>query len=660
MKSPLSIELEVVTVRALIDHMATRRGDETFLVSPDTTRRLTFGELQQRSIDLARRLRGMGLSLGDKVACLLDNGLFTAELFLGSMYGGFVPVPLNVGAGPSQLEYTLRHCDARVAFTSDDYQELLHRAAGPAHQHFSMIPTHADHGPDWTGKQSPSGELPAVDPEDDALLVYTSGSTGQPKGVIVSHRSVIAGGWNTVHAHQLSPRDRSLCVLPLYHMNAQIVTLMSTLLSGGSVIMPRRFDAHSFWKLAAQYRCSWFALVPTIISQLLHWTDPVDGCEGAGLEQVRFARSSSAPLAPSQHEAFERKFKLLLIEAMGSTEAGGAILSNPLPPGERKVGSPGIPYGFDVKVVDAVGQELPRGQAGEIILRGPSAMRGYYKDPGATAAVIGPDGWLRTGDLGYQDEDGYFWIVGRVKELILKGGENIAPREIDEVLARHPAIVEAAALGVPDPYLGEEIVAYVVLKPGESCTAPELIDFCTRELGHFKAPSKIYFAEELPKGPSGKVQRLRLAERTEKDALAMVLSVCANRPVGAPETPMPQGASAAPRTPVEEILAEIWAEVLGLEQVSPHDSFFALGGHSLLAARVASRIRDVFQIELSLGALFEAPTVSGLALVVAQALAAEAGPEEMARLWGELEGLSKPEGGGQSADAGPQIGGQKR
>ncbi len=227
---------------------------------------------------------------------------------------------------------------------------------------------------------------------------------------------------------------------------------------------------------------------------------------GEALKQVRFMRSSSAPLAPSLHRAFEEKFKLLLIEAMGSTECCGNIFSNPLPPGKDKIGTPGLPFGFEAKVVGPEGTEVARGEPGEIVLRGPSVMNGYYKGPQETAAVLGPDGWLRTGDLACIDEDGYFFVVGRAKELIIKGGMNIAPRQIDEALEAHPGVLEAAAVGVPDHYFGEDVVAFAVARPGACLTEQDLLDCCESRLGRFKTPSRIHIVSELPKGPSGKVQ----------------------------------------------------------------------------------------------------------------------------------------------------------
>ena len=300
-------------------------------------------------------------------------------------------------------------------------------------------------------------------------------------------------------------------MLPLYHINAECVTLIPTLLCGGSVVVAHRFVVSKFWDWIDTFHVTWSALVPTIISELVDWDDPQKDCRQAAFERIRFFRSSSAPLSPSLHRQFLDKFNLPLLQAMGSTE-GGNVFSNPVPPGKNKIGSPGLPWGFEARIVDRDGAEVPSGESGEVLLRGSALMRAYYKDPEGTAAVVDADGWLHTGDLARRDEDGYFFIVGRSKELIIKGGVNIAPRQIDEVLESHPALLEAAAVGVPDRYFGEDAVAFVVLRPGIAIDEKELLAFCESRLGHFKTPSRIHFLKELPKGPSGKVQRLRLLD----------------------------------------------------------------------------------------------------------------------------------------------------
>lgn len=607
-------EGEVATVQALIDRMAEASPKHVYLVSPETRREWDCLELQRQSNILGANLSGLGLVPGDKVAFMMDNGLFTAGLFLGAMYGGFVPVPLNVRAGRSQLAYVLGHSDAKVVFASDAYASSIEAARAEVGRQLIVVRADEDRPPwpDETGCVARG--LTEVLPDQDALLMYTSGSTGHPKGAILSHRQVLAGAWNAAIPHELSPADRSLCVLPLYHLNAAAVTLLPTLLTGGSVVIPHHFVVRHFWDWIAEHRCTWSALVPTIIAQLLEWGDPRAEGKGEALDRIRFMRSSSAPLAPSLHRAFEEKFGIPLLEAMGSTESGGNVFTNPLPPGKDKIGTPGRPFGFEARILGPDGTEMPPGESGEISLRGPSIMRGYYKNPEETAAVLDADGWLRTGDLAYVDEDGYFFIVGRAKELIIKGGMNIAPRQIDEGLLTHPAVLDAAALGVPDHHFGEEIVAFVIPKPGAAVDEQQLLDHCQGLLGSFKTPSRIFLVPELPKGPSGKVQRLRLGECFQEILSAYPLPAAPN---AGPAVAGPDGLSASAPTPVEEIIAEAWAELLKVPRVDAHDNFFGLGGHSLLAIEILCRLRKQFAVSLSLNDFFTRPTVAEQAALVA-------------------------------------------
>jgi acyl-CoA synthetase (AMP-forming)/AMP-acid ligase II len=281
--------------------------------------------------------------------------------------------------------------------------------------------------------------------------------------------------------------------------------------SGGSIVMPHRFSVSQWWPLVARHWPTWLNMVPTIIAYLLNGPDLTPD-QAAACRNVRFGRSASAPLPPEQHRAFEERFGFSVVEAMGLTECASVAFTNPLEKSARKYGSPGRPLGVEARVVDRAGQPVDSGARGEIELRGPNVMLGYFKSPEATASALRSEGWLKTGDIGYRDADGFFYITGRLKELIIKGGENIAPREIDEALLAHPAVLEAAAVGVPDPAYGQEILACVVVKPGATCTEEELRAHCLRTLGRYKSPRYLKLVAQLPKGPSGKVQRLKLTE----------------------------------------------------------------------------------------------------------------------------------------------------
>ena len=615
------LSVELTTIRELIDRMAEVRPEAHFLMCPETDRAVTFLCLKERSEVLFTQLQRWGLERGDKVAFLMDNSLFTAQLFLGVMYGGLVSVPLNVRAGASQLSYMVEHCDAKVVFVDEEHAALMTEVMTQVRRPVRVIPCDADGLATMNDTTLPRTGTAVPSPEDVALLMYTSGSTGHPKAAVHTHRTILAGGRNSVAAHQLTAADRSLLVLPLYHINAECVTLIPTLLSGGSVVVPRRFSISHFWDWLDSYECTWSAIVPTIVSQLLDWRDPSADQRGPAFQRIRFLRSSSAPLAPSLHREFLAKFPLLLIQAMGSSE-GGNIFSNPLPPGENKIGSPGLPWGFQVKIVDRNGVDLPAGEPGEMLIRGEALTSAYYKEPEATAAAFDAEGWLHTGDLAYRDADGYFFVVGRSKELIIKGGVNIAPRQIDDVLESHPAVLEAAAVGVPDRHLGEDVVAFVVLRAGVECDERGLLSFCESHLGHFKTPTRIHFAEDLPKGPSGKVQRLRLVEQAAKpDATELVTAP----PGFALARGSDQNSEAvAPTLPdsIESAIANVWAHLLKVPHVGVDDNFFALGGDSLLAIQCISRLRDKNAIRLTLTDFFENGTVAEQATLIRERHAA--------------------------------------
>ena len=499
------------TIRNFVDKRAREHPEKIYTVAPEPGFSLSYLQLKQDSIRLGRHLLKLGLKRGDKISFMLGNGYQTVKIFLGTMYSGIVIAPLNLMSQPSQLEYVLSHSDTKLVFFSQEHKERLTAAVNKVDRDIKLIEIDIDSKSIFPEDNDLSDiSLPDVTEEDDAVLLYTSGTTGLPKGVILSHKNVVAGGQYTAMAHELTPEDRALCSLPLYHINGEIVTAVTPLASGGSVVMPHKFRTSDFWELISEYGCTWFSVVPTIISYLTSGTE-IEG-KNLKLDQLRFGRSASSALPPSVHKEFEEKFKISIVETMGLTETAAPVFSNPMDPSKRKYGSPGQAVGNEAKIIDTDGKEVPRGIQGEIMIRGDNVMKGYYKAPDKTTEALEPDGWLHTDDLGHMDEDGFVFVTGRIKELIIKGGENIAPKEIDEVLYKHPAVLDAAAVGIPDDVYGEEIMACVTLKPGRKVSEQELQNHCLEELGKFKTPKVIRFMDELPKGPSGKLQRLKLPE----------------------------------------------------------------------------------------------------------------------------------------------------
>lgn len=507
----------MTTIRELIDQAVESHPDKLFLIAPEADAHLTYAQLQVLSRNVAQHLHAMGIAKGEKVAFLLPNGYWSTVLLLAVVYSGRVIVPLNAVSGESALAYVIEHSDTQAIFVEDQLKAKFATVLAEVSNGITLIDTDVDQGIQWPAVQTTEYLLPELNENDDAVLMYTSGTTGRPKGVLLSHRNCIAGGDNTRVAHQLGANDRALCVLPLYHINAQMVTVMAPLVSGGSVVMPHKFSTSEFWHLIAKYACTWFSVVPTIIAYLLERAEREGFDRGAigDMSCLRFGRSASAPLAPEMHKAFEQFFGVPVVETMGLTETAAQILSNPMPPAKPKYGSPGIAYGNEAKIIDENGNQCAAGIAGELMIRGANVTKGYYKNPQATATAIEADGWLHTGDVAIQDAEGFFFITGRIKELIIKGGENIAPREIDEVLYEHPAVLEAAGFGIPDTRYGQEVMACVALKPGANCSEVELAELLESKLGAYKKPKRIFFMADLPKGPSGKIQRLKLPDMVE-------------------------------------------------------------------------------------------------------------------------------------------------
>ena len=495
------------SIQLLIDRRAEETPDEVFLIGPDQGRSVTYLQLQKSCLAMGGVLQEHGIGVGDTVAYAMRNGCDAAQVILGLMYHGCLATAVNLVSGANTISYVFSHSGARLVFCQDDTLSLLQEACDPG-----AMPVMVNMDRQSFDAFELFDKAEPVASDADGLLMYTSGTTGVPKGVVLTHRNLIAGGENAQLAHQLTAQDRGLCVLPLYHINGLCVTLMGALVSGGSLIMPGRFSVKVFWDQLADHGGTWFSVVPTQISYLLH---EAENATPQRLASLRFGRSASAPLSPDVQRAFEDKFNVPIIETMGLTETAAQILSNPID-GVRKIGSPGIAYGNEVIIADERQNELPRGEEGEVCVRGPNVMRLYRANEEATAQTITPAGWLRTGDLGRMDEDGYVFITGRLKELIIKGGENIAPREVDEALYSHPDVVEAAAFARPCPRYGQRVEAGVMLAEGSGVTQQQLIELCHERLGPFKSPDVIYFYPELPKGPSGKIQRLKLAELAEQ------------------------------------------------------------------------------------------------------------------------------------------------
>ena len=451
---------------------------------------------------LSGQLRNAGLKPGDSVAIVLPNSLYFLVIFLALTRARLVAAPLNQADKPDELRFFIKDAQAH-AVVAEGANVAVREAA--ARLGLPIWQPRVDSRGVVELPELPKASRSTIDPrdvDDIALFAYTSGTTGRPNCVPLTHANVVWSARNIATHYALTPAERSLVVLPLFHGHGLIGATLSTLASGGSVIVPPRFSASEFWRLFREHRATWYSAVPTIHQVLLARADS-DGAPHSG---PRFIRSCSATLAPTILTKLENRFGAPVLEAYGMTEAAHQVASNPLPPLPQKPGSVGV--GTGISIIDKTGRHLAANTAGEVVVRGPNVMRGYRNNPEANAESF-IDGWFRTGDIGVIDNDGYLALTGRIKELINRGGEKISPEEIEAALLEHPAVAEAAVFGVPDLKYGEEVSAAVVLR--STATAPELQSYCRTRLADFKVPKLIHLVSAIPKNAMGKVQRRDLA-----------------------------------------------------------------------------------------------------------------------------------------------------
>jgi long-chain acyl-CoA synthetase len=480
------------------------------LFAPEPNLRINYQQLLDEAQHLHAWFDQLKISEHGHIGLFMHNGRQTTGLFLGTMVGGRVITPFNLLAPPEQLAYSLDHSDIEILFYAPLNKDALLAALPHTKRKFMMVELDPDAavGPYM---DTAAITLPEIT-ENHSALMYTSGTTGTPKGVLLSHRNLMHAGKSIGEWHSLDQNDVVLSSLPIYHINGQCISTVTPFYTGGGIIAPHHFSVSAWWDLAQKYQATWINMVPTIIAYL------INAAKSTGkkptredLKLIRFGRSASAPLPPEQHKEFEALFGITVIEAMGMTESSSMVFCNPHDE-RRRYGSPGLPCGVEAKVIDPSGLVLGDQTVGEICLRGNNVMSAYYKGEAETQKAFGGDAWLKTGDLGMRDTDGFYFITGRLKELIIKGGENIAPREIDEALLKHPAVLDAAAVGIPDANYGQEIMACIILKDDVSCSKVEMRDFCIKTLGKFRTPKVIKFVRDLPRGASGKVQRLKLLD----------------------------------------------------------------------------------------------------------------------------------------------------
>ena len=497
-----------LTVRRLVD----KNDAAAPAILAEAQHPLSHGQLGQHIDATVLALNQFGIGRGDAVAFVLPNGPLAASAFL-SLSCGATCAPLNPSYREEEFEFYLNDIEARALVVEEGADSPATAAAQKLNIPILQLKAHGDNAGAFLLQGEP-GKAPAkgglAEPDDVAMVLHTSGTTARPKIVPLSHRNVCASATNIATTLRLQPQDVCLNVMPLFHIHGLIGALLSSIAAGASVHCTPGFNAMKFFAWLDQVKPTWYSAVPTmhqaILSRAARNQDIIDK------STLRLIRSSSAALPPQVLAQLEEVFGVPVVESYGMTEAAHQMASNPLPPAPRKPGSVGPGAGPEVAVMDEAGTLLPQGETGEIVIRGDNVTVGYARNPEANKTAF-TDGWFRTGDQGRLDEQGYLYITGRLKEIINRGGEKISPREVDEVLLDHPDVAQVVVFGMPHPKLGEEIAAAVVLAPGSSASEKELRAFVSERLADFKTPRKIVILDEIPKGPTGKIQRIGLAAK---------------------------------------------------------------------------------------------------------------------------------------------------
>lgn len=488
-------------------------ADKTYLAFYDDT--ISFSEFDLRVNRFANALLGLGMRKGDIVCVYANNSPDALAAYFGIAKIGAIAGPINCWWQPPEIKYLLNDSEAVAAVVESCYISNIEDIRPECPHLKTIIELGDDPKPEYFSFRKLLEENPETPPdveiglEDEAFIFYTSGTTGNPKGVLLTH-------YNSLHAiasleeglRQERGEEVALIFLPIFHVNAMFSCLAG--INGGvRIVLRRGFSASEFWEVVEKHRVTFWSAVPAVYNILLQMPE---NAEGRDLSSIKFGICGAAPMPIETFNDFERTFGVKIIEGYGLTEGTVASAINPVD-GKRKIGSIGKPLpGQQMKILDDGGAELPPGGIGELCVGGGNVMKGYLRKPEANAETL-RGGWLRTGDMAYMDEEGYFFIVDRKKEMIIRGGENIYPKEIDNLLYSHPKILEAAVVGAPDDIMGEEVKAFVVPKPGETMTEDDVREFCRKNLASFKVPRYVEFIDELPKNILGKTLKKQLRQQ---------------------------------------------------------------------------------------------------------------------------------------------------
>jgi len=459
---------------------------------------VTYKDLVAEVSSFQKKLAALGITTSSPVSIALVNSYEFIVSFLAASWQRAIAAPLNPNYKQEEFEFYIEDVKSAIVLVPRGAYAAASPAVKAAQKFRAAI---AECYWDSARREvaldvkergllegAPSQPSLVPQPDDIALVLHTSGTTSRPKVVPLTHRNLTRTMRNIQNTYQLTPADRTMLVMPLFHVHGLLCGLLAPLLSGGSMIVPPRFSATDFWRDFIAHGANWYTAVPTIHQILLKHPVPKP------LPKIRFIRSCSSPLSPTVFHQLEQTFHAPVLEAYAMTEAAHQMTSNPLPPGKRKPGTVGLGQGVEVVILDDAGNPVPQGKEGEICIKGENVTKGYLNNPSANASAFTKDGYFRTGDQGKKDEDGYVIITGRIKELINKGGEKISPIELDNVLARHPAVSEAVSFAIPDEMYGQDIGVAIVLKQGHRLNEEELKKWVGEKLAKFKVPKKVSFA----------------------------------------------------------------------------------------------------------------------------------------------------------------------
>ena len=508
--------MSIPEVSTIPELLSTGQDHAIAIDAPDRTA-LTYAGLRAHVEQTVATLNGLGIGRNDRVAIILPNGPEMASAF-ASIASGATTAPLNPACRREEFEFYLSNLGANALLVERGSDSPAIEAAAALNVPVLEIVVDesqaaglfAIHPRDGSDADEPASSGGMAEADDVALVLHTSGTTARPKIVLLNHSNVCVSAGNIRNTLKLTPDDHCMNIMPLFHIHGLMAPVLATLSTGASVYCTVGFNALRFFTWLDDAKPTWYSAVPTMHQAILARAER--NKEIIDATQLRFIRSSSSSLPPQVMKQLEETFKTPVIEAYAMTEASHQMTSNPVPPGERKPGTVGLPAGPEVSIMDQEGSLLPAGTVGEIVIRGRNVTLGYENNPKANAENF-TNSWFRTGDQGLMDEDGYLTITGRLKEIINRGGEKISPREIDDVLMDHPSVQQVVTFAIPHDKLGEEVAAVIVLREGTEATEREIQTFAGKRLVKFKVPRRILFLEEIPKGPTGKMQRIGLAEQ---------------------------------------------------------------------------------------------------------------------------------------------------